>query len=111
MSAFRTLMRLQCRRRNWRLSQVGRLLKTESEFYQFRLGPRASEKLHANRNSERSIFRRRGKAGGHFDGRKTRESSDNAGALFLKGCANGKDQTFLMRIHQGIKIIFRHEIG
>src|SRR5258706_5940478 len=104
MLAFRTLMRLQCRRRNWRLSQMGRLLKTESEFYQFRLGPRAPEKLHPNRDSERSIFRRRGEARGHVDGRETRESSDNGGALFLKGCANGQEHAVLLPIQQRIQV-------
>src|SRR6202023_1174363 len=104
MSGFRTLMRSQRRRGNRWLSQMGCLLITESEFYQFRLGPRPAEKLHPNGYSERSICGRRRKAGRHFDGRKARESSDNAGALFLKGCANGEDQTFLMRIHQRIKI-------
>src|SRR6267378_1529843 len=108
---FRTLLRPQCRRGNGWPSQVRRLLKTESELYQLGLRPSAAEKLHPDRNSDGSISRRRRKAGGNFNGRETRQSSNNAGAVLLKRCANGKDQTFLMGIHQRVEMIFRQEVG
>ena len=54
---FSTFGDRQNRSGNWWLSQVRCLLKTEGEFYQFGLGPRAPEKLYTHRHSDRSIWR------------------------------------------------------
>src|SRR6266853_631586 len=87
------------------------LFKTEGESYQFGFGPRQAEKLHSHWHPDGSICRRHRKAGWHFDGREARQRRDNTIAVFLKRCPDGKDQTFLMGIHERIQLISRHEVG
>src|SRR5258708_12044709 len=108
---FSTFGGRQSRRGTVWSAEVRWLLKAERELYQFGFCPRTPEKLYTHWHPDRSIWRRRREASGNLDGRKAGQRRDDSIAIFLKRCPNGKYQTFLMGIHQGIQLIFRHEIG
>jgi len=77
-------------------------LKSEGELYQFGLGS-AAMKLHPHRTPIGASAVGVEKPAGTSMAREARQSSDNAVAVFLKRSPNGKDQTFLIGIHQRIQ--------